>query len=128
MKKRNFKIVCLMLAIFTMFSLNSVVWAAEESNGLVFDLDIYHVHDDGCEYEHESISLVDEFEIVATAECYLGHWFTTTEYRTGGSCGVRSGTTCWIVVYEVKTCNHCGKQISHQEYSRREGCIFLSNH
>lgn len=91
-----------------------------------------HIHSDCCEScELIPAALGDDGDIVSpNATCYLGHWFKTTEYRTGGICyaKVDPSRTCQIIVYEVVTCNYCGMQLSHTEYSRRDGCIFLENH
>jgi len=90
-----------------------------------------HIHTDCCEISSITPLDSDNNSIVnRSGVCYLGHWFKTTNYVTGGICyaGVNPPRTCQIIIYEVVTCNNCGMQLSHTEYSRQDGCIFLENH
>lgn len=112
-------IVCILISLFGT-SINAEDNFPEE-----------HLHSECCEScSITPLALGDGDAVVPTATCYFGHWFTTTEYRTGGICyaNVNPTLTCQIIVYKVVTCNYCGMQLSHTEYSRRDGCIFLENH
>ena len=122
------KIVSIFMAITMLFSTIGLSVYAE---GPISESE--HIHAECCESDEIALSALggSTGDVVSpNATCTLGHWFKTTEYRTGGVCyaKVDPSRKCQIIVYEVVTCNHCGKQLSHTEYSRRDGCIFLENH